>query len=525
MVPLMMSLTHVNPCAFDYVNSISPKIPSSELRPGDSLITFTNRYLLFFWRLRSSVSIQILRTPLHRMGESIQTPHEPSSRLPVPSSTTPYWRGHPLPLDDYRSKPILTENVDIAIIGGGMAGACTAYHILKNNPHPPSMVILEARQACSGATGRNGGHTKVAPVALASFHAARGAEAAAEFAAFIKTVIHEMKACVELENIDCDFFLTRSFDVFMDEVLYNDTEQHLKRLRKEGVEWMEDVQILQREYLAGLTGIAQAKGAISCPAASFWPYKFVLGLLEKCLSMGATLQTHTPVTKVTREEESGFTSLQTPRGIIKARKVVFATNAYVSALLPQFADVIVPGRGTACHITTKDLPDMPHLTHTYNIYQSPESREYLVPRLDGSIILGGGQILYRDHKELWYDSVDDSTLIELPDGSDVKSRYFAGYMSKHFSSWRNVSKEVENIDYNWTGIMGYTPDGFPHIGGVPGEEGWFILAGFNGSGMASIFEAARGIASMLIDGRRIEDTHIPKIFHASEERLASHSFK
>jgi glycine/D-amino acid oxidase-like deaminating enzyme len=453
------------------------------------------------------------------MGGGIQNPLETNPRLPVPSSTTSYWRGHPLPLDNYRSAPTLPENVDIAIIGGGMAGACTAYHILKNNPHPPNIVILEAREACSGATGRNGGHTKVFPVALAKVHAARGAEAAAEFASFVNAVIHGMKACAELESIDCDLFLTRSFDVFMDEAYYKDTEQQLERLRKEGVEWMKDVQILKREYVAGLTGIAQAKGAISCPAVSFWPYKFVLGLLEKCLGMGATLQTHTPVTKVSRDTESDVTILETPRGTIKAKKVVFATNAYVSALLPEYSDVVVPFRGTACHITAKGLQDMPHLTHTYNIYQSPESREYLVPRLDGSIILGGGQILYKDHKELWFDTVDDSTLIELPDGGDVKTRYFAGYMSRHFSSWHNVSNKAERIDYNWTGIQGYTPDGFPHIGGVPNRDGWFLLAGFNGSGMASIFEAARGVAHMIVDGRRVEDTHIPKIFHASVERM------
>lgn len=457
------------------------------------------------------------------MGDVSQNSSEFHSRLPVPSSTTSYWRANPLLLDDYRSAPALPENVDIAIIGGGMAGACTAYHILKNNPQHQSVTVLEARQACSGATARNGGHTKVAPVAMAKLHAALGAEAAAEFAAFIKTVIYEMKACAELENIDCDLFFTRSYDVFMDEAYYNDTEQHLKRLRDEGVEWMKDIQILQRDYVAGLTGIAHAKGAISCPAVSFWPYKFVLGLLEKCLDMGATLQTHTAVTKVSKDTESQFTVLATPRGNIRAKKVVFATNGYLSALLPQYADVVVPIRGTACHITAEGLPDMPHLTHTYNIYQSPESREYLVPRLDGSIILGGGQILYRNEKELWYDSVDDSTLIELPDGSNVKSRYFEGYMSKHFSSWRNISYKEENIDYNWTGIMGITPDGFPHIGGVPGKEEWFLLAGFNGSGMASIFEAARGIAHMVVDGRPVEDTHIPKIFHASEERLASKS--
>lgn len=45
---------------------------------------------------------------------------------------------------------------DIVIIGAGYAGASVAYHLVEDNPSPPSIMILEARQACSGATGRNG---------------------------------------------------------------------------------------------------------------------------------------------------------------------------------------------------------------------------------------------------------------------------------------------------------------------------------------------------------------------------------
>lgn len=64
------------------------------------------------------------------------------------------------PLDDHQSTPELPTDVDIAIIGAGFSGASTAYHILnickKNGTPIPKKAILEARQACSGATGRNG---------------------------------------------------------------------------------------------------------------------------------------------------------------------------------------------------------------------------------------------------------------------------------------------------------------------------------------------------------------------------------
>lgn len=120
--------------------------------------------------------------------------------------------------------------------------------------------------------------------------------------------------------------------------------------------------------------------------------------------------------------------------------------------------------------------------------------------------------------------MDDSTLIVLRDGTGVKEKYFDSYMERTFSYFKKNSETEErtdtpDVDYVWTGIQGYTPDGFPHIGGVPEEEGWYLMAGFNGGGMASIFEAARSVVQMMKDGRRAEETAIPKHFIANEERL------
>ena len=111
---------------------------------------------------------------------------------------------------------------------------------------------------------------------------------------------------------------------------------------------MKDIQILQREYVAGLTGIADAKGAISCPAASFWPYKFVLGLLKKCLDMGATLQTHTAVTKVSKDMESQ-----------QFLRRLEATSGRKRSSLPRM--VISP---LCCHnmLTWSYLSEAPHAT-------------------------------------------------------------------------------------------------------------------------------------------------------------------
>lgn len=79
--------------------------------------------------------------------------------FPVPNSTVPFWRTDLDELDNHRSTVELPAEADIVIIGAGYAGASIVHHLLEattGSSKPPSIVILEAREACSGATGRNG---------------------------------------------------------------------------------------------------------------------------------------------------------------------------------------------------------------------------------------------------------------------------------------------------------------------------------------------------------------------------------
>jgi len=57
------------------------------------------------------------------------------------------------------STDALPEEAECVIIGSGIAGALTAYEILSNEGGPKSVVMLEAREACSGASGRNAGES------------------------------------------------------------------------------------------------------------------------------------------------------------------------------------------------------------------------------------------------------------------------------------------------------------------------------------------------------------------------------
>jgi len=80
--------------------------------------------------------------------------------IPPSNPTVSYWQDPPdLYLPKHRSTQELPSSTEVLIIGSGITGCANAHHLL-DQPSPPSVLLLEARTAASGATGRNGGHTK-----------------------------------------------------------------------------------------------------------------------------------------------------------------------------------------------------------------------------------------------------------------------------------------------------------------------------------------------------------------------------
>ena len=65
-------------------------------------------------------------------------------------------------------------------------------------------------------------------------------------------------------------------------------------------------------------------------------------------------------------------------------------------------------------------------------------------------MVGGGNWIFREQRELWYDTVDDSTLIE----PIVKQNYFGGYMQRNFMGWNDSGTGLESI---WTGSKSCSP--------------------------------------------------------------------
>jgi glycine/D-amino acid oxidase-like deaminating enzyme len=154
------------------------------------------------------------------------------------------------------------------------------------------------------------------------------------------------------------------------------------------------------------------------------------------------LQTNTAVISVTKDLAGGFI-VTTSRGTMHAKTVVYANNGYVAGTLPEYSASIVPCKGLCCRISVPEGIIAPLVTNSY-IVHTPDGKglDYLIPREDGSIIVGGASHIFRPTKEQWYNNVDDSTLIE------AAKDYYDGYMQRTFRGWENSGAKVDKI---WTG--------------------------------------------------------------------------
>ncbi|KAF5368121.1 hypothetical protein D9757_011575 [Collybiopsis confluens] len=420
----------------------------------------------------------------------------PSPGYPTPNPCLSFWlqNTRSSPLLGHRTTDTLPPLVDIAIIGSGLSGAATAYYLLAQSkvsstqqPQLPSVLILEAREACDGATGRNGGHCR--PFAFQGYSEYKkifGKEQAMKIINLDMENLHLMEDLIKKEKVDCDFWIGETYETCLDQEAADIKLESYQEYKADGgplegvVELITDsdeakrvsnlkanfeemrVRIVRNatNMKSQLTRMRKAVITASSPAASLFPYKLVSHLLHLCISKyGLNLQTHTHVSSVTSiidHEQGSRWVLTTPRGQIKARQVVYATNAFTATLLPEFLGHIVPGQGQcAAIVPTKSYSGKGTMDRTccYSWGNVEGYYDYLIQRpMDGIIILGGGKASVSGSKSI-IGSTNDSG--RIADGGRQQSitGYLKDAMEQHFSDWTAKGKEEpgEGFLSDWTG--------------------------------------------------------------------------
>ncbi|EQL02963.1 FAD dependent oxidoreductase [Ophiocordyceps sinensis CO18] len=381
------------------------------------------------------------------------------AELPTPNSTLSYWLLDPSrKLLGHRTTEGLPSTADVVIIGSGITGTFAARQLVEGGR---GVVMLDAREACWGATGRNGGHCQPGIW-----------DSVPEVARFELATFNLIKDLVAEHQIPCDWQVVGGVHAIFSQEVLGAARKQLERLRRHPDLGHEAVLIQDRAELAA-RHVPEALAAVYQPnAAKCWPYKLVAWLLERLIgendAAAFNLQTNTPVEHL--ERRGSRWSVHTRRGRMLAQDVMLATNGYTSRLLPKMTELILPVRGQVCALETpRGGTQLPHsyvwmkgADHQYLIHRGPEDSQ---PdnggeALDSCLILGGERLAVPDGEEGI--SRDD----EL---NPVLSRALRAGLEHVVKLLPGNEPEIKALPaaYEWTGIMGYSRDCSPWVGRVP----------------------------------------------------------
>jgi len=493
-----------------------------------------------------------------RAAIPVSVPH-PTPTLSYWHSDTPLSQERPNPqfpsskleagIGSLRSTEDLPEYADYLIVGSGISGAMIAWNILERlekegrkagkGEGGVKVVMLEAREAVGGASGRNGGHTTAASYRSYPLHASsHSPEEASKIAHLELSNINATHSFASTHCIPCESRPCSTVDIIHDQRTFDSGVSAISLMKQQMGEEDEAAryEIFDKEYAARefLAPGEDVVGAFKYAAGSINAFKFTRGVLNLCLDRGLNLQTFTPVESISKSflnNEGGPTwSCKTPRGEIRTLNLILATNAYTAHLLSQMQGKVVPLRGqVTAHRPGARLKEIypKSLPTTYSFIYA-DGYDYMIPRphipsvpvpLAGDIIIGGGLGQLPNEGLSEYGETDDSVL------NPENSKYLRDSTKRYFGENWGDDNEGERVRMEWTGIMGITGDGVPYVGAVPGMEGVWVSAGFNGHGMVLCLKCAEALTHMVFSDAQREFEWFPESYRITNTRLEKTVFE
>lgn len=361
---------------------------------------------------------------------------------------------------------------DIAVVGGGIIGVSTAYWLRHLRPEL-KVVLLEAGQLASGASGRNAGFllqgTATDYVSDLDRYGPEKARRLWQFTRENRDLIrHTLRG--RAFGLEESGSLTVAGSAAEDARL----QASVSPMRADGlpVAYLPAEEVSRRILAQGF------QGALYVPSGAM--VNSVQLVRHIAAESGAHVLEHHRVLGLTPSR--GRLRLDTVSRRVRASQVVLCLNAYLPQLIPSLARYVRPVR--AQMLATEPLPPrwltVPVYTH--------EGFFYLRQQPDGTLLLGGARHLHLE-AEVGY---GDETTAALQ--ADLEA-----YLVRHFPPAQGY-----RVKQRWSGTMGFSPDHLPVIGQVPDLPGSLYATGFTGHGMGFGFRFGRLLAETALGHARPE---------------------
>jgi glycine/D-amino acid oxidase-like deaminating enzyme len=386
-----------------------------------------------------------------------------------PADTAAYgrnWYAATMVVPPRRPQLTVDLDVEVCVIGGGLAGLTTAREIARRGW---SVVLLEADRIAAHASGRNTGFVLPGFGADADRLIARvGFAAAKDLWTLAQAGLDYVRGAVRDEamtGIDPgDGWLNVSKTDNGDEVT------HLVSVLGD---FGCDIEGWPTERVRTVLRSERYFHAIHYPRAMhIHPLNYALGLAAAAERDGARIFEHTPALSI---DPAGVRKrIVTPAARLRANHVVLCGNVRIGKLMPVVASALIPV--TSYVITTAPLG--PRLGKAVG-YGGAVS--------DGDLadnhyrIVGGDRLMWSGRATTWARS----------------PRRYVRTLSTDIAETYPQLGAVE-VDYAWSGTLGNTVHRMPQIGEL--SPGVWLASGFGGHGLNTTAMAGDLIARAVVDG-------------------------
>ena len=392
-----------------------------------------------------------------------------------------YWEAtaDPVPIND---EPLAgSESCDVAIIGGGYTGLSAALHLARD--FDIDVRVLEAGHIGWGASGRNGGFCCTGGTGVHRQGLVRlvGLDNAREFYASQVDAVELVRQLAIDEAIDYQ--------------AQGDAEVEVAHTRRAFARLQQDHALLtgalgmQAElYTADECGerfydSAEQYGALlTRPTFGLHPLRYCRGLASAACRRGATLHRHSEVIEW-RKDEDGRHRLVTRAGMLRARKVIFASNGFIQERLrEEFFGRTIPV--ISAIVVTRPLTEDEKAAHNW-ITENPA--------INSRRILNYFRVL-PDNRFMFGGRGDVRGTVA---GEQHTYAQLTRTLHAIWPQWSSV-----DIEYRWHGLICMTASLCPTLGRLEDDDSVFFGFGYHGNGVNTATWTGRQLAYWLGNGRQ-----------------------
>jgi glycine/D-amino acid oxidase-like deaminating enzyme len=360
------------------------------------------------------------------------------------------------------------KTVSVAIIGGGFAGLSTALHLAEQGV---DAMVLEAREPGWGASGNNGGQLnpglKFDPD---SIEATFGADLGRRMVAFAYNTPDFTLDLIRRHQIPCEARQNGTLRAAYHEAPAAAIEATAEQCIRRGM----PVTVLDGKAVQEATGTDRyVRAMLDRRGGDVQPLSYARGLARAVLAAGAAIHGQTPATSLRRE--GGRWRIETPRAVVRAEKILIATNGFTDDLWPDLRRTIVPvfSSITATEPLSENVARQVMPTRSV-LYESGHITVYYRVDTSNRLLMGGRGPMQ------W-----------IKDPAPVS--YLMRYAERLWPGIRGV-----RWTHGWNSRLAMTADHFPHVH----EPGPDVLAylGCNGRGVALATAMGQQLARRLVGG-------------------------